>query len=317
MRLLDLVQQDDRVGRPLNTLGQLAALFVAHVAGRRADQLRYRVLFHEFGHVETDQRLLAAEQTIGKRARHLGLADAGGAEEEERAGRPIDRLQTGARAADRAGKGRNGAVLADDAPVEVLLEPQQLGHLFFLDGSHGHAGPAGDDLFDVVLADRCRHGLILLLLALQPTQVLALLALLVRIEPRLFELVVGDRVLHPMDDVLDPLVDLGRLVRHLGLLELHARPRLVEQVDRLVGQEAVGDVPDRAVHRGLDRAVGVDHSVEFLVALLDSQQHLHRLVLRWRADLHSLEAAFQRTVLFNRFPELVRRGRPDALDFAP
>ena len=316
MRLFDFVQQDDGVRRALDALGQLAALFVAHVARRGADQLRHRVLFHEFRHVEADQRLLAAEQAIGKRPRHLGLADTGGAQEEERPCRPIDRFQAGPRAADRPSEGRNGAVLAYDAPVQVLFEAQQLGHLFFFDGGHGHAGPAGDHLFDVILAHRRCHGLILLLLALQPTQVLALLALLVRIESRLLELMVRDRMLHAMDDVLDPLVDLSRLVRHLGLFEFHARTGLVEQVDRLVRQEAVRDVSNRAVHRGLYRAVGIDHGMEFLVALLDPQQHLYRFVLRRRAYLDSLEAALQRTVLLNRLAELVGRRRPDALDLA-
>ena len=38
VRLLDLVEQHDRVGPPADRLGQLAALLVADVAGRRADQ---------------------------------------------------------------------------------------------------------------------------------------------------------------------------------------------------------------------------------------------------------------------------------------
>src|SRR6202795_2014759 len=68
VRLLDFVQQHDRVGRALHTLGQLAALFVAHVSRRRADQLRDRVLLHEFGHVEANQRLLSAEHKLGQGA---------------------------------------------------------------------------------------------------------------------------------------------------------------------------------------------------------------------------------------------------------
>jgi hypothetical protein len=37
-------------------LGELAALFVADVAGRRADESRHVVLLHVLGHVEVDQR---------------------------------------------------------------------------------------------------------------------------------------------------------------------------------------------------------------------------------------------------------------------
>ena len=39
MRLLDFVEQDDRVRRALDAFGQLAALLVAHVSRRRADEL--------------------------------------------------------------------------------------------------------------------------------------------------------------------------------------------------------------------------------------------------------------------------------------
>ena len=87
MRLLDFVEQDDRIRRALHAFGQLAALFVADVAGRRADQLRDRVLFHELGHIEADQRFFAAEQELGQRAGDFGLADAGGTQEQERSGR--------------------------------------------------------------------------------------------------------------------------------------------------------------------------------------------------------------------------------------
>ena len=55
VRLLDLIQQHHRIRRPLHSFGELAALFVAHVSRRRADQLAHRVLLHEFRHIEADQ----------------------------------------------------------------------------------------------------------------------------------------------------------------------------------------------------------------------------------------------------------------------
>ena len=48
-------------------------------------------------------RLLVVEQELGQRPRQLGLADAGRAEEEERAERPVRVLQPGAGAPDRVG----------------------------------------------------------------------------------------------------------------------------------------------------------------------------------------------------------------------
>src|ERR1700721_731804 len=47
VRLLDFVEQNDRVRRALHPLGELSALLVAHVARRRTDQLRDRMLLHE------------------------------------------------------------------------------------------------------------------------------------------------------------------------------------------------------------------------------------------------------------------------------
>src|SRR5271165_4080839 len=55
VRLLNFVEQHHRVRRSLHTLGQLAALFVANVSRRRADQLGDRVLLHELGHVKADE----------------------------------------------------------------------------------------------------------------------------------------------------------------------------------------------------------------------------------------------------------------------
>ena len=102
--LLDLVEQHDRVGAAADRLGQLAALVVADVAGRRADQARDGVPLHVLGHVDADHRVLGVEEELGERAGELGLADAGRAEEEERADRAVGVRQAGARAADRASR---------------------------------------------------------------------------------------------------------------------------------------------------------------------------------------------------------------------
>ena len=55
----------------------------------------------------------------------LGLADAGGAEEDERADRARRVLEAGARAADRLRDRRDRLVLADDALVQRLLHLEQ------------------------------------------------------------------------------------------------------------------------------------------------------------------------------------------------
>ena len=87
--LLDLVEQDDGVRAPAHRLGELAALLVADVAGGRADEPRDGVLLHVLRHVDADHRVLGVEHELGQRARQLGLADAGRAEEQERADRAV------------------------------------------------------------------------------------------------------------------------------------------------------------------------------------------------------------------------------------
>ena len=90
-----------RVGPPAHGLGQLAAVAVADVAGRRADQPRDRVRLAELGHVDPDERLLGREQPLRERLDQLGLADAGRAEEQERAERAV--------ALGEARRGRGGS----------------------------------------------------------------------------------------------------------------------------------------------------------------------------------------------------------------
>ena len=58
MRLLDFVEQDDRVRRTLDTLGELTTLLVAHVSRRRADEFGDRMLLHKLRHIEADERFL-------------------------------------------------------------------------------------------------------------------------------------------------------------------------------------------------------------------------------------------------------------------
>src|SRR5574337_238365 len=64
-------------------------------------------------HVDADQRVLGVKKELGKRLGELGLADAGGSEEQERAVRPPRIRQAGPGAPDRIGHGGERLVLAD------------------------------------------------------------------------------------------------------------------------------------------------------------------------------------------------------------
>src|SRR5712691_438228 len=315
VRLLDFVQQHDRVGRALHTLGQLAALFVAHVSRRRADQLRDRVLFHEFGHVEANQRLLSAEHKLGQGAGNFGLAKAGGSEEQERADRPVRALQACAATADGAGQRADGFVLRDDALVQLFFNTQQLLSFFFLDRSYRNAGPARYHVLDVLPTDNAGGGFIEVVFFAKSAQVLALFAFLVRVEARLLELVVRDGILHTMDDELDSLLDFRNFLGQRSLAQLYACPSFVNQINRLVWQEAIRDVAVGMRNREVDSFVGVSDRVELLVAVLNAEQNLGGIAfIRWR-NLDGLETALQRTIFFDRLAILARRSRADTLNF--
>jgi hypothetical protein len=73
------------------------------------------------------------------------------------------------------------------------------------------------------------------------------------------------------------------LVQFLRLaVDLHAQPaaRLVDQVDRLVRQEPVGDVAVRQRRRRDQRAIGDAHAVMQFVLLLDAAQDADRVLDR-------------------------------------
>ena len=111
------------------------------------------MLLHVLGHVEGDQGVLVAEEELGERLGQLGLPDAGGAEEDERAARALRVLEAGPGAADRLADGLDGVLLADDPLVELVLHAEELGGLLLGELEHRDAGPDREDLGDGLLVD--------------------------------------------------------------------------------------------------------------------------------------------------------------------
>ena len=70
----------------------------------------------------------------------------------------------------------------------------------------------------------------------------------------------------------DAALDFVDLLRHRVDLDAQPRRGFVDQIDRLVGEEAVADVAMRERRRGDDRVVGDAHAVVRLVALLEAAQ---------------------------------------------
>jgi hypothetical protein len=94
------------------------------------------------------------------------------------------------------------------------------------------------------------------------------------------------------------------------------RAGLVDQVDRLVRQEAVGDVAVREHGRGDQRVVLDAHAVVHLEALAQAAQDRDGVLDRRRVDHHRLEAPLERGVLLDVLAVLVERGGADAVQLA-
>ena len=94
------------------------------------------------------------------------------------------------------------------------------------------------------------------------------------------------------------------------------RARLVDEVDRLVRQEAVRDVAVREHGRSDERIVADPHAVMYLEAFLESAQNGNRILDVRLLHENRLETPRQRGVLFDMLAEFVRRRGADAVQLA-
>ena len=118
----------------------------------------------------------------------------------------------------------------------------------------------------------------------------------------------------------------GRLLRPArqrpqsgGHVLLHPQPcrPLVDEVDGLVGQEPVGQIPAGQLHRRRQRPVGDGQSVVLLVLPPQALQNVQRLLRGGLRHPDGLEPPLQRRVLFDILAVLLQRGGPHHLDLPP
>jgi len=312
--LFDLVEQHHTVGAAAHLLGELTGLLVAHIARRRTDHAGHRVFFHILAHVQTNERIRAVEQLICQLLDQLGLAHAGGAHKDKACGTAAAR-KVGAAALDGLCHQMHGLVLPDDLLFQLALKVCQLRELGLADFHRRDAGPQLDDLGHIVHGhlDLAGGGLLCGQLCFQ----------------------LGDAGLalcHTL--VVDGLIDIRIL--HLGLfllqgIQLLLHPQIlgddrmgqiaagagfVQQVNGLIGQEAVGDIPFAQGDGGAEHIGRHLHMMVLLVVALDAVHHGQRVGHAGLLHPHGLEAAFQRLILFNVLAVLVEGGGTDDLNFS-
>ena len=317
MRLLDLVEQHHRVRVAAHGLGELAALLMSHVARGRTDELGDLVLAAELGHVKADERIFAAEQVLGERLGELGLAGARGAQKDEGTARATGVLERAAAAPDRLRDGGDRLVLPDDTRLERALAGEQATTLVLRERRDGHARGHRDDVGDLghIDDDRARvelgipggaglaqgdFGGLLLFLGLGGA----------------VHVVRGARLLDgglELDHAgLGLAHGLGRLVAR----DASAGTGLVDEVDRLVGQEAVLDVAGRKTRRRLKGRLRVTDVVVLLIFGSELGKDRHGVGRARLIHVDSLEAALERRILCQVLTELLGGGGTDDLEGA-
>ena len=94
------------------------------------------------------------------------------------------------------------------------------------------------------------------------------------------------------------------------------RARLIDHINRFVGQLAVGDIARRQFHRGFDRISGVFDAVMLFEIGFDAAQDFDRVIYAWLIDVDFLEPAAQRAVLFEMLAIFFISGRPHRAQFS-
>ena len=240
-----------------------------------------------------------------------------GPEEDERAIRAARITQASTRASDRLGDRDNRFVLTLDAFAQRFFHLEQAGGFLFGDLHDRDARPHRHHLGDVLGGDdRLVLALLGLPALLEVLELGAQLRFAVAILGRQLVLLGGDGRLFLVLNALERAHHFLERRRRRGALHAHAAGGLVDQVDRLVGHEAVGHIARAQLGGGLDRLVGDLEPVVLLVALLDALEDLDRVLDRRLLDQHGLEAALERGVALDVLAVLVERRGADRLQLA-
>ena len=117
-----------------------------------------------------------------------------------------------------------------------------------------------------------------------------------------------------LDDVA---VHAVQLRGHGVLLGPQLGTGLIDQVDGLVRQEPVGDIPVGKGSGGDNGGVCDLHAVEVLIALLQATENGDGVLHRGLIDHDGLETALQSGIFFNILPVFVQGRCADAVQLAP
>ena len=307
----DLIEEQNGIRAAAHLFGELTGFIVADIARGRADDLRDRVLFHELRHIEADERLRGIEQLFRKHAHKLGLAGAGGADEDER-GRAAARVDLHAAAADGGGNSLDGLLLPHDVLAQLFFQVGKLAELTLLNLCSGNARPKLDDIREIRF--RYRRG-----------DFVRVKRGKLFFERRDFIFRFGKRFVIDILCALDLGFRLALLfelqicffiIRKLFVAQRGAGACFVQQVDGLIRQVTVADISLGKHDDALRNLVGNTHVMVFFVVIFDAADDIRCVVDGRLCHGDGLEAALQCGVFFNVLAVLGERRCADDLNFS-
>ena len=135
--------------------------------------------------------------------------------------------------------------------------------------------------------------------------------------PGLCKVFRDDGLLLGFSGIFDLLLYFFQAVRSGKPVQAHLGGRLVHQVDGLVRQEPIIDIPAGKAHSCLHRTIRDLHVMVRLITAPQPLQDQDGLGLGGLFHIHRLEPALQGCIFFNIFPVFLHRRRTDELQFSP
>ena len=270
------------------------------------------MLFHVFRHIQPHQTVHTVKEVVCQTLDKLGLAHTGGADKNEGHGtllggnpHPVP--------ADSLCHRLHRFVLADNMGFQPGFQLAQLLVLLGLDLGGGDLRPHLNNPGQIL------HGHGGLGLGFQLFDLLGQLAeLAADLGQALIILVLGVFVQHPkLQLVVVPLLFQLRKLRDLLAPQIHVAARLVQQVDGLIRQEPVRNIPFGEHHTLPGNLRRNAHAVKFRIAFRDALHDLHGFLNGGLRHRHRLEPAFQSGILLDVLPVLIEGGRADDLNLSP
>ncbi len=200
--------------------------------------------------------------------------------------------------------------------MEILLHVRQLRGLRLEHRAHGDARPLRQHLPNVLRGNRVTHRV----LYAQPLVLRIVLRLdrhQVCLDPRCpLVVLLRDRVFNLCIQVLDLATLPLQVIRQVELVHAHLARCLIHQVDCLVGQVALLEVPVGEGDRCLQRRIRDLQAVVLLIALAETAKDQQRIVGGRFVHVDGREPALQRGILLDVLAVLVQRGRADDVQFS-